>query len=192
MRHNYWLLYHCFSISHWIDPVHRSYYSINCPGVEQFRIGVFILNAVFFWLSCGFMLRGYSSFVLPFSWIPLFHFGGIEDAYFTRNRRLRILYSCYTLIVLLVLFSGFFFGWIDFEDYIIGKGKYGISLKNRSFGFLVNVIFVNIRVSYRTWRHPDQFIMIKSTFISVRMEESALENQQKASMLTYWRRHLFN
>jgi len=87
--------------------------------------------------------------------------------------------------VLLVLFSGFFFGWIDFEDYIIGKGKYGISLKNRSFGFLVNVIFVNIRVSYRTWRHPDQFIMIKSTFISVRMEESALENQQKASMLTY-------
>jgi len=122
---------------------------------------------------CGtLMFEGNQALVL-LSWIPFIFTGTFCDAHPSRNV-FRKIYIIIVLVSLLYILVGLFLGEFAVEEVEVHVGKFGISILDRSFGLLFNLVLMFSRQLYSLVKNPDHFLFIRTSLETQELSKTSI------------------
>jgi len=125
-------------------------------------------------LTCAsFLFRNSSKVIIPIAFFPAVIIGTFADAQPSRKLYLRV-YNLLVISGLSYFLLGLFLEFFDVEDVVIDMKLFQVSLLNRCYSFLVNLILIFTRLFYQQVRYPSQFLFIRAPMESVKLSTPVL------------------
>ena len=122
---------------------------------------------------CGtLMFEGNQALVL-LSWIPFIFTGTFCDAHPSRNV-FRKIYIIIVLVSLIYILVGLFLGEFAVEEIEVHVGKFRISILDRSFGLLFNLVLMFSRQLYSLVKNPDHFLFIRTSLETQELSKTSI------------------